>query len=97
MLSKVAVHEGERERGIRPQMRSVLAGTWLPFAVLIGFCVIGVLLAAGNDYYRSLLFEVVIICLLAQALNLIAGYGGLFAVGNVLFFGLGAYVVAVGI
>jgi branched-chain amino acid transport system permease protein len=56
-----------------------------------------VLLIGKNDaYWTSLLLQGLLFALLAQALNLIAGYGGRLAFGNALFFGFGAYAVALG-
>ncbi|HZD16758.1 MAG TPA: branched-chain amino acid ABC transporter permease [Actinomycetota bacterium] len=48
-----------------------------------------------NIYWMRVLSNVFMFAALAQALNIIAGYTGYPAFGNVVFFGLGAYTVAV--
>ncbi len=64
--------------------------------------VFGVLLLAAflvplalRGYWVRLLANVFMFGILAQGVNIIAGYCGYLALGNILFFGLGAYVTAV--
>jgi ABC-type branched-subunit amino acid transport system ATPase component/ABC-type branched-subunit amino acid transport system permease subunit len=68
----------------------------IPYAALILVGIFGSLVGGHSSDYESLFFGVVIFCLLAQSFNVIAGYGGLLAVGNVMFFGFGGYIVSIG-
>lgn len=66
--------------------------------VLAVLAVAGILLWAPsflNLYWLRLLSFAFLYAVLAQAINLIAGYTGYPAFGNVVFFGLGAYGVAI--
>jgi branched-chain amino acid transport system permease protein len=55
------------------------------------------LLAAsvGAEYYTGVLRRIVVFALLATSLNLILGYGGLVALGQAGFVGVGAYTVVI--
>ena len=48
-----------------------------------------------RGYWVRLFTSMYMYAILAQAVNIIAGYCGYLALGNMVFFGLGAYVVAV--
>ena len=48
-----------------------------------------------RGYWVRLLTNMFMFGILAESVNIIAGYCGYLALGNMLFFGLGAYVVAV--
>src|SRR5512135_481136 len=48
-----------------------------------------------RGYWIRLLTNMFMFGILAESVNIIAGYCGYLALGNMLFFGLGAYVVAV--
>src|SRR3974377_981093 len=48
-----------------------------------------------SGYWVRLLANVFMFGILAQGVNIIAGYCGYLSLGNILFFGLGAYVTAV--
>jgi len=48
----------------------------------------------NNQYVQSILFLTLINAALASSWNIIGGYGGQFSVGHSLFFGIGAYSVA---
>lgn len=72
----------------------------------IGFLVPLVLLAAlvvlpfvahatGQQFYITFVARIIIYAIAATALNLALGYGGLVSFGHALFFGLGAYSVAI--
>ncbi len=68
--------------------------TWRIFLLLI----LAVLLAGPmvlRGYWIRLLTNIFMYGLLSQAVNIIAGYCGYLALGNILFFGLGAYISAV--
>lgn len=51
-------------------------------------------MASGQTYWIPLLARIMIYAIAASALNLALGYGGLVSFGHALFFGLGAYSVA---
>ena len=69
-------------------------GTEIAVVAVCSLIVLGI--AWSDAYWESLILQGVIFALLAQALNLIAGFGGRLAFGNGLFFGIGAYAVALG-
>lgn len=52
-------------------------------------------LALGSGYWLGLATTTLMFACLAQAWNLLGGYGGQFSYGHALFFGTGAYVTAV--
>lgn len=52
-------------------------------------------LALGTGYWLGLATTTLMFALLAQAWNLLGGYGGQFSFGHALFFGTGGYVTAV--
>lgn len=49
---------------------------------------------SGESFYVALVARMIIYAIAALALNLALGYGGLISLGHALFFGLGAYSVA---
>ncbi|TAL79126.1 MAG: branched-chain amino acid ABC transporter permease [Burkholderiaceae bacterium] len=49
---------------------------------------------AGESFYVAFVARMIIYAIAALALNLALGYGGLISLGHALFFGLGAYSVA---
>ena len=104
MEPKVATVESARQRPRSPLQWSGQRSQWLSGkgnfrteAAVVVACALVVLVIAWSDaYWESLILQGVIFALLAQALNLIAGFGGRLAFGNGLFFGIGAYAVALG-
>ena len=48
-----------------------------------------------NFYWMRILTNIFMYAILAQSINIIAGYTGYPAFGNVVFFGLGAYTTAI--
>jgi branched-chain amino acid transport system permease protein len=67
---------------------------WMVLAVLA--LVLMALAPLGiRGYWVRLFTSMYMYAILAQAVNIIAGYCGYLALGNMVFFGLGAYVVAV--
>lgn len=71
---------------------------------LITFAVLGMLAvlpfiatAIGEPYYVNLATRVVILALAGVGLNLALGLGGMVSFGHAAFFGLGGYVLAVGV
>jgi len=51
----------------------------------------------GNGYVQSVFYIAVLYVTLAYGWNIIAGYGGYLSFGQVTFFGIGAYAVALGV
>jgi branched-chain amino acid transport system permease protein len=48
------------------------------------------------DYYTGVVTRLLIFAIVASSLNFILGYGGMVSFGHAVFFGLGAYVAAIG-
>lgn len=63
----------------------ILLVALLAAAVLVGF--------SGDDYALEIGFRLVLLLTLAEAWNLMAGYGGMVSLGTAAFFGIGAYVL----
>jgi len=58
--------------------------------------IVGVALPLGaRQYQLALLTEIIIFALFAVSYNLLLGYAGLLSFGHAMFFGMGAYMVAV--
>ncbi|HEX9069879.1 MAG TPA: branched-chain amino acid ABC transporter permease [Ktedonobacterales bacterium] len=71
--------------------------SWL-WSLLTGLLILGLIgtIPFQNDVAGLILWtNVIMFCCLAQAWNLIGGFVGYAAFGNVVFFGIGAYTVAV--
>jgi branched-chain amino acid transport system permease protein len=69
-------------------------------AYLLAWCIfiliVGVVLPLGARQYQiSILTEVIIFALFAVSYNLLLGYAGLLSFGHAMFFGTGAYTVAI--
>ena len=72
-------------------------------AVRVGQCIVGVLMLAVivaggvllNGYWLRAVTEVFLIATIAQSINIIAGFTGYPAFGQVVFFGLGNYATAI--
>lgn len=63
----------------------------------IGFVIIYVLLIAFSlisPVYREVIYDIVFLMVMAQSLNIIMGFGGLYNFGHAIFVGIGAYVFA---
>jgi branched-chain amino acid transport system permease protein len=67
-----------------------------PTGLITAIVVILVLVSTTNAFYGNLVIATLIAAILALAFNMIGGFGGRLAFGNQLFFGLGAYAIAVG-
>jgi branched-chain amino acid transport system permease protein len=52
-------------------------------------------LFSAHPFYRHVITMIFLFAFLAEAWNLIAGYGGLFSLGHSAFFGVGAYATAI--
>jgi branched-chain amino acid transport system permease protein len=104
MEPKVITVETSRQRPRNPLQWSGQRSQWLSgngnLGIEVAVVVVCALVVLGiswaDAYWESLILQGIIFALLAQALNLIAGYGGRLAFGNGLFFGFGAYAVALG-
>ena len=70
-----------------PAGHARLAGLGLAFAAL------GVAAPWLSDYALEIGFRLLLMVSLAEAWNLMAGYGGLVSLGTASFFGIGAYVL----
>jgi branched-chain amino acid transport system permease protein len=64
--------------------------------LLLALCIVPFVLDPDTNYIVYLLFLAFIYMALAQGWNLMAGYTGEISLGTGAFFGLGAYVVAIG-
>jgi branched-chain amino acid transport system permease protein len=77
---------------------SSLGPAWRgPAGALLGLALAWAALALGaaqaSDYVVELGFRLALLIVLAEAWNLLAGYGGLVSLGTASFFGVGAYVL----
>jgi len=63
---------------------------WLLPLLFAAAALLGV---AGDDYWLEIGFRLLLLVTLAEAWNLMAGYGGLVSLGTASFFGVGAYVL----
>jgi branched-chain amino acid transport system permease protein len=75
-----------------PRSRRALAGLGCLLVALAAFAVMPAFL---NQYYTLVLFQVFEFFALAQAWNLLAGYGGLVSLAPAASVGLGGYAAAV--
>lgn len=62
-------------------------GLWLAVVAVL----FSVPLVTENEFYIDVLIRMFQLAVLAQSFNIIAGYAGLFSLGHVAFYGLGAY------
>jgi branched-chain amino acid transport system permease protein len=67
---------------------------WAKYA--LGIALVGVLTLwlSGDAYWTNLLTTGLLFAGLASAWNIVGGYGGQFSLGHAVFFGIGAYAVA---
>ena len=70
--------------------------TGMLILIVAVFAVVPFVLDPDASYFVFFLFSAFIYIALAQAWNLVAGYTGQVSLGNHAFFGLGAYVIAIG-
>ena len=70
--------------------KKVVVLVWVAAGILLAFCPFFL-----NLYWLRNLTNIFMFAVLAQAINIIAGYTGYPAFGNVVFFGLGAYSTGV--
>ena len=67
---------------------------WAILAVAL--VVLGVSLGMQSAYYQLVLTQVLLWAVLSLAWNILSGYSGYFSFGHAVFWGLGAYTVALG-
>ena len=79
----------------RPRRATSVRGL-APFAALLLVEAVVLILSHGSSYYTSICLEWAAFALLAQGFNVIAGYAGRLAFGNVIFYGISAYLVVGG-
>ena len=65
-------------------------------SILVVLAAVPLVLDPETSYVVFLLFSAFIYVALTQAWNLVAGYTGQVSLGNHAFFGLGAYIIAIG-
>ena len=68
---------------------------WAILAVAL--VVLGVSLGMRSAYYQLVLTQVLLWAVLSLAWNILSGYSGYFSFGHAVFWGLGAYTVALGV
>jgi len=68
---------------------------WAILAVAL--VVLGVSLGMQSAYYQLVLTQVLLWAVLSLAWNILSGYSGYFSFGHAVFWGLGAYTVALGV
>src|SRR5580693_6584847 len=73
-------------------MRAPRSGL-LALVLLVIFAALALLSGWAGDYALELGFRLLVLMTLAEAWNLLAGYGGLVSLGTASFVGLGAYVL----
>src|SRR6516165_4855795 len=66
---------------------------------ILGFAVAVLILMAllRSDYYELVLTQVLLWAAMSLAWNILSGYSGYFSFGHAVFWGLGAYTVALGL
>jgi branched-chain amino acid transport system permease protein len=67
-----------------------------PTLFVTAIVVLLVAVSTRNDFYGNLVIATLLAAILALGFNMIAGFGGRLAFGNQIFFGVGAYAIAVG-
>jgi branched-chain amino acid transport system permease protein len=69
---------------------------WAIFGIAIGTLLLS-LVVLRSDYYQLVLTYVLLWAVLSLAWNILSGYAGYFSFGHAVFWGLGAYTVALGL
>ncbi len=75
--------------------RAQAGGALVTLLLVVGVLVLAAGPAILNQYWLRVLSNVYMYAVLAQGINLMAGYTGYPAFGNVVFFGLGGYVTGI--
>jgi branched-chain amino acid transport system permease protein len=82
-----------RKTGVSIRVRAGRIALWAVGVAVCLFLAFAPHLVRG--YWIRLMTNMFMFAVLAESVNIIAGYCGYLALGNMLFFGLGAYIVAV--
>jgi len=94
--TRVQTQESPAQGAPAPAARASRSWLW---SLVLGLIILGALgtIPLQNDPLQLILWTPVLYyCCLAQAWNLIGGFVGYAAFGNVVFFGIGAYAIVVG-
>ncbi len=75
--------------------RGLVSRAWLPVLLALAGATLIVAPALINTYWLRVLSGIFMFAVLAQSINIMAGYTGYPAFGNVVFFGLGNYITAI--
>jgi branched-chain amino acid transport system permease protein len=76
----------------------MMSRKWAPWLVILGlFVLAGWMPLLIRKYHLNMLNEIIIFALYAVSYNLLLGYAGLLSFGHAMFFGVGAFAVAVGL
>ena len=65
------------------------------FFIAIPFAILAVMPMLIKQYHLNMLTEIIVFALFAVSYNLLLGYAGLLSFGHAMFFGMGAFTVAV--
>ena len=76
-----------------PSVHSDNLSSWLPLLIIAVLLLVAPLLV--SDFRHGLLGKFLTFAILALALNLIWGYGGMLSLRHGVFFGLGGYAMAI--
>lgn len=93
----VARHEGNAQRrgGLLGVVEARLALVpWWAWLALLAAVVVLLPVGSESGYVRRVAFDTLLYMLLALGLNVVVGWGGLFDLGYVAFYGIGAYAYA---
>ena len=95
-LTTPAASSGTSSGSTRRPRAALGARGLAPFGALILIEAVVLIFSHGSSYYTSICLEWAAFALLAQGFNVIAGYAGRLAFGNVIFYGISAYLVVGG-
>src|SRR5580658_10444161 len=84
---------GQSATSITVNAGSVSRGLAMALGLLLIFAALALLGGFAGDYVLELAFRLLVLMTLAEAWNLLAGYGGLVSLGTASFVGIGAYVL----
>jgi branched-chain amino acid transport system permease protein len=76
----------------------MMSRKWAPWLVILGlFAAAAWMPLLIRKYHLNMLNEIIIFALYAVSYNLLLGYAGLLSFGHAMFFGVGAFAVAIGL
>jgi branched-chain amino acid transport system permease protein len=88
-MTKASGERLQSPRKRRLRQRLVASGL-----LVLVFAVLAAVTPALSDYQLEIGFRLLLLIALAEAWNLLAGYGGMVSLGTAAFFGIGAYMFA---